>query len=167
MGYARVTARISRAATIAAGMAVSAFMSEGAAVAQPSGEAQALRVVAPPGALDRIIGGGAARVCAPDVAALPGNLTHFRPPAGELARSLLVDFCEAAVVPAAAADPLISEAASMGLGLESRPFDIAAVMLGANDARDINGPNGFLRFGSEEWRKAYGDHVVMSKVGSD
>lgn len=43
--------------------------------------------------------------------------------------------------------------------LESRPFDIAAIMLGANDARDINGPEGFLRFGSEDWRKAYGDQI--------
>lgn len=43
--------------------------------------------------------------------------------------------------------------------LESRQFDIAAVMLGANDARDINGPGGFLRFGSDEWRKAYGEQI--------
>ena len=43
--------------------------------------------------------------------------------------------------------------------LASRPFDIAAIMLGANDARDINGPEGFLRFGSDEWRKAYGEQV--------
>jgi hypothetical protein len=43
--------------------------------------------------------------------------------------------------------------------LASRPFDIAAIMLGANDARDINGPDGFLRFGSDEWRKAYGEQV--------
>ena len=43
--------------------------------------------------------------------------------------------------------------------LESRPFDMAAIMLGANDARDINGPEGFLRFGSEGWRKAYGEQV--------
>jgi len=43
--------------------------------------------------------------------------------------------------------------------LESRPFDMAAIWLGANDARDINGPEGFLRFGSEGWRKAYGEQV--------
>jgi lysophospholipase L1-like esterase len=43
--------------------------------------------------------------------------------------------------------------------LGSRPFDIAAIMLGANDARDINGPEGFLRFGSDEWRKAYGEQI--------
>ncbi len=43
--------------------------------------------------------------------------------------------------------------------LESRPFDIAAIMLGANDARDINLPDGFLRFGSDGWRKAYGDQI--------
>jgi len=43
--------------------------------------------------------------------------------------------------------------------LESRPFDIAAIMLGANDARDINGPEGFLRFGDEGWRKAYGQQI--------
>ncbi len=43
--------------------------------------------------------------------------------------------------------------------LESRQFDIAAIMLGANDARDINGPDGFLRFGSDGWRKAYGQQV--------
>jgi len=43
--------------------------------------------------------------------------------------------------------------------LESRPFDIAAIMLGANDARDINTPDGFLRFGSDEWRKAYAEQI--------
>lgn len=43
--------------------------------------------------------------------------------------------------------------------LESRPFDIAAIMLGANDARDINSPEGFLRFGSDEWRKAYAAQI--------
>ncbi len=43
--------------------------------------------------------------------------------------------------------------------LESRPFDIAAIMLGANDARDINSPEGFLRFGSDGWRKAYGEQI--------
>ena len=43
--------------------------------------------------------------------------------------------------------------------LESRPFDIAAIMLGANDARDINAPDGFLRFGSDEWRKAYAEQI--------
>lgn len=43
--------------------------------------------------------------------------------------------------------------------LESRPFDIAAIMLGANDARDINSPEGFLRFGSDEWRKAYAEQI--------
>ncbi|MEO1158869.1 MAG: DUF459 domain-containing protein [Pseudomonadota bacterium] len=43
--------------------------------------------------------------------------------------------------------------------LESRPFDIAAIMLGANDARDINSPDGFLRFGSDEWRKAYAEQI--------
>lgn len=43
--------------------------------------------------------------------------------------------------------------------LESRPFDIAAIMLGANDARDINSPDGFLRFGTDEWRKAYAEQI--------
>jgi hypothetical protein len=43
--------------------------------------------------------------------------------------------------------------------LESRPFDIAAIMLGANDARDINSPEGFLRFGTDEWRKAYAAQI--------
>ncbi|NNJ77359.1 MAG: DUF459 domain-containing protein [Anderseniella sp.] len=43
--------------------------------------------------------------------------------------------------------------------LESRPFDVAAIMLGANDARDINTPDGFLRFGSDEWRKAYAEQI--------
>lgn len=43
--------------------------------------------------------------------------------------------------------------------LESRPFNIAAIMLGANDARDISGPEGYLRFGSEGWRKTYGEQI--------
>lgn len=43
--------------------------------------------------------------------------------------------------------------------LESRPFDIAAIMLGANDAREIATPEGELAFGSPEWREAYGAQI--------
>lgn len=43
--------------------------------------------------------------------------------------------------------------------LESRPFDIAAIMLGANDAREIVTPEGELAFGSTEWREAYGAQI--------
>jgi hypothetical protein len=43
--------------------------------------------------------------------------------------------------------------------LESRQFDIAAIMLGANDARDINTAEGVLKFGSAQWRKAYAEQL--------
>jgi hypothetical protein len=43
--------------------------------------------------------------------------------------------------------------------LESRPFDIAAIMLGANDARDIAAAEGDLAFGSAEWRNAYAAQI--------
>ena len=43
--------------------------------------------------------------------------------------------------------------------LESLPFDIAAIMLGANDARDIAAAEGDLAFGSAEWRKAYAAQI--------
>ena len=43
--------------------------------------------------------------------------------------------------------------------LESREFDIAAIMLGANDAREISTADGELAFGSLEWRAAYGERI--------
>ena len=43
--------------------------------------------------------------------------------------------------------------------LESRPFDIAAIVLGANDARDINTDDGALTFGTPEWRTAYAAQI--------
>jgi hypothetical protein len=43
--------------------------------------------------------------------------------------------------------------------LESREFDIAAIMLGANDAREFITPDGELAFGSPEWRAAYGEQI--------
>jgi hypothetical protein len=43
--------------------------------------------------------------------------------------------------------------------LESREFDIAAIMLGANDARDINSDNGVLAFGTPQWQLAYSQQL--------
>ncbi len=43
--------------------------------------------------------------------------------------------------------------------LEARQFDIAAIMLGANDGRDINTEAGKADFGSEEWRKVYAERL--------
>ena len=39
--------------------------------------------------------------------------------------------------------------------LDSRSFDIAAVMLGANDFRDIQDGDNPIKFGSDEWKTAY------------
>jgi hypothetical protein len=43
--------------------------------------------------------------------------------------------------------------------LDARQFDIAAIMLGANDARDITTEVGKLDFGSDEWRKVYAERL--------
>lgn len=43
--------------------------------------------------------------------------------------------------------------------LDARQFDIAAIMLGANDARDITTEAGKLDFGSDEWRKVYAERM--------
>jgi hypothetical protein len=43
--------------------------------------------------------------------------------------------------------------------LDARQFDIAAIMLGANDARDITTEAGKLDFGSDEWRKVYAERL--------
>ncbi len=43
--------------------------------------------------------------------------------------------------------------------LDAKPVDIAIVMLGANDARDIITPQGKLLFGSAEWQRAYAKRV--------
>ena len=43
--------------------------------------------------------------------------------------------------------------------LEAKPVDIAIVMLGANDARDIIIPGGKLLFGSDPWKREYAKRV--------
>jgi hypothetical protein len=42
---------------------------------------------------------------------------------------------------------------------KSQPIHIAVVMMGINDVRNINTPNGTARWGTEEWRAAYADEV--------
>lgn len=85
-------------------------------------------IVGPAAGVARVLSGGAARVCAPDVDALPGNLVHYKPPADEIARSLSVDFCEAALVDGAQIDAVLSDAAAMRLPVESK-------LLAATDGR--------------------------------
>ena len=43
--------------------------------------------------------------------------------------------------------------------LEARPFDIASIMLGANDARDITTETSVAEFGSQEWKDAYAAQI--------
>lgn len=43
--------------------------------------------------------------------------------------------------------------------LESREFDVAVIMIGANDARDIAVEGGQASFGSDEWRAVYGQQI--------
>jgi hypothetical protein len=43
--------------------------------------------------------------------------------------------------------------------LEARQFDIAAIMLGANDGRDITTEAGRAGFGSDEWRRVYAERL--------
>lgn len=92
-------------------------------------------IVGPTGEVERVIAGDAARVCAPDVEALPGNLTHYRPPADEIARSLSVDFCQAAVVDRRTVDAVLADADAMAFQVEARRLDGAVSQLAAAHAQ--------------------------------
>jgi hypothetical protein len=43
--------------------------------------------------------------------------------------------------------------------LEARSFDIAVIVLGANDARDMSSDAGVAEFGSQEWKDAYSAQI--------
>jgi hypothetical protein len=42
---------------------------------------------------------------------------------------------------------------------KGQPIHIAVVMMGVNDVRNINKPEGTVRWGTDEWREAYGAEV--------
>lgn len=92
-------------------------------------------IVGPAGEVERVIAGDPARVCAPDVATLPGNLTHYRPPTDEIARSLSVDFCQAAVVDRRTVDAVLADAEAMAFQVEARRLDGAVSQLAAAHSR--------------------------------
>lgn len=76
--------------------------------------------------VDRVLNGAALPVCAPDVDALPSNLVHRRPPPAEIARSLSVGFCDAALVDVATLDSVLDDAAAMAVAVEARRLAPAA-----------------------------------------
>jgi uncharacterized protein len=43
--------------------------------------------------------------------------------------------------------------------LAKQPIHIAVIMMGVNDVRNINKPDGVVRWGTDEWRDAYGAEI--------
>lgn len=115
------------------------------AVGTAAKAASELYIVGEKARVERVLAGDAAKVCAPSVATLPGNLSLVRPPVDEIARSLSVDYCDVALVDADTVGAVLAEGAAMSMALEVHDY-VAADPLGSSA---IPAPAPVLRSGDD------------------